>query len=57
MGKQRRGILVIGIGAGDPDHLTLGAVKAIGRADVFVVIGKGPGKSSLTDLRHRMIEE
>ncbi|MEU6123696.1 precorrin-6A synthase (deacetylating) [Streptomyces sp. NPDC047123] len=55
--EQQRTILVIGIGAGDPDQLTLGAVKAIRRADVFVVIGKGPDKSALTDLRHRMIEE
>ncbi|WP_287809273.1 SAM-dependent methyltransferase, partial [Pseudomonas sp.] len=27
-------ILVIGIGAGHPDHLTLQAVKALNRADV-----------------------
>ncbi|AWK11975.1 precorrin-6A synthase (deacetylating) [Streptomyces spongiicola] len=53
----RRRLLVIGIGAGDPDHLTLAAVKAIGRADVFFVLGKGPEKSSLTDLRRRMLDE
>ncbi|MFE9118599.1 precorrin-6A synthase (deacetylating) [Streptomyces sp. NPDC007172] len=57
MSTEQRRILVIGIGAGDPDHLTLGAVKAIGRADVFFIVGKGPDKASLTDLRHRMIEE
>jgi precorrin-6A synthase len=36
-----RRILVIGIGAGDPRHLTLEAVEAIGRTDVFFVIDKG----------------
>lgn len=57
MTTQQRRILVIGIGAGDPDHLTLGAVKAMGRADVFFIVGKGDVKSALTDLRHRMLDE
>ncbi|MFC9429779.1 precorrin-6A synthase (deacetylating) [Streptomyces sp. NPDC056987] len=57
MSREQRAILVIGIGAGDPDHLTLQAVKAMGRADVFFVVGKGREKESLTDLRHTMIEE
>ncbi|RII20385.1 precorrin 6A synthase [Streptomyces sp. YIM 130001] len=57
MSMERRRVLVIGIGAGDPDQLTLAAVKAMRRADVFFVVGKGPDKAVLTDLRHRMIEE
>ncbi|MGI5473042.1 precorrin-6A synthase (deacetylating) [Streptomyces sp. CA-132043] len=57
MTTEQRRILVIGIGAGDPDHLTLGAVKAIRRADVFFIVGKGPDKTALTDLRHSMLEE
>lgn len=36
-----RTVLVIGIGAGDPEHLTLQAAAAIGRADVFFEIDKG----------------
>jgi precorrin-6A synthase len=36
-----RTVLVIGIGAGDPDHLTLQAAAAIGRAEVFFEIDKG----------------
>ena len=36
-----RRILVIGIGAGDPRHLTLEAVEAIASVDVFFVIDKG----------------
>jgi len=36
-----RTILVIGIGAGDPEHLTLQAVAAMNRVDVFFTIDKG----------------
>lgn len=54
---EARHLLVIGIGAGDPDHLTLAAVKAIGRAQVFFVLGKGPEKTALTQLRRDMLDE
>ncbi|MFI6298569.1 precorrin-6A synthase (deacetylating) [Nonomuraea sp. NPDC050790] len=50
-------ILIIGIGAGDPDHLTLQGVKAIAAAQVFFVLDKGAVKHDLADLRHRLIEE
>ncbi|MDR6325947.1 precorrin-6A synthase (deacetylating) [Actinoplanes couchii] len=50
-----RKISVIGIGAGDPDHLTLQAAKAIGRTDVFFLLDKGETKASLIDLRERII--
>ena len=36
-----RTIYVIGIGAGDPEHLTLQAVAAMNRVDVFFTIDKG----------------
>ncbi|MFB8020566.1 precorrin-6A synthase (deacetylating) [Streptomyces rubiginosohelvolus] len=52
-----RHILVIGMGAGDPDHLTLAAVKAMRRADVFFVLGKGKEKESLTRLRRDILDE
>ncbi|NWJ69014.1 precorrin-6A synthase (deacetylating) [Pseudonocardia sp. ICBG1122] len=46
-----RTVLVIGIGAGDPDHLTLQAVRALQRADVVFVIDKGlDGGGSQDDL-------
>lgn len=42
---------MIGIGAGDPDHLTLQAVRALQRADVVFVIDKGlDGGGSQDDL-------
>ncbi|GIE84484.1 precorrin-6A synthase (deacetylating) [Actinoplanes regularis] len=50
-----RKIYVIGIGAGDPDHLTLQAAKAIGRTNVFFLLDKGEAKQSLIDLRERII--
>lgn len=52
-----RKIFVIGIGAGDPDHLTLQAVKALNQADVFFVLDKGEEKSDLVQLRHDIIEQ
>ena len=50
-------LFVIGIGAGDPDYLTLQAVKAIGRADAFLVIGKGEEKQDLVRLRQQLLAE
>ncbi|MGW3245820.1 precorrin-6A synthase (deacetylating) [Streptomyces sp. NPDC001070] len=52
-----RHILVIGIGAGDPEHLTLQAVKAIGRTDVFFVLGKPEERQDLIRLRRHMLVE
>ncbi|MFP5020634.1 precorrin-6A synthase (deacetylating) [Pseudonocardia phyllosphaerae] len=45
-----RTVLVIGIGAGDPEHLTLQAVTALGRADVVFVIDKGLDSGGQDDL-------
>ncbi|MFJ6215729.1 precorrin-6A synthase (deacetylating) [Streptomyces sp. NPDC092296] len=52
-----RQIIVIGIGAGDPDHLTLQAVKAFARTDVFLLLDKNEQRQDLMRLRRRMIEE
>ncbi|GAA0588380.1 precorrin-6A synthase (deacetylating) [Paractinoplanes ferrugineus] len=51
-----RKIYVIGIGAGNPDHLTLQAAKAIGRTDVFFVLDKGEAKESMIELRRRLMK-
>lgn len=47
-------ILVIGIGAGDPDYLTVQAVKALNRVDVFFLMDKGSAKSKLRGLREEI---
>ena len=44
-------ILIIGIGAGDPDYITMQAVKALNRVDVFFLMDKGTEKSKLIALR------
>ena len=50
-----RTIYVIGIGAGDPEHLTLQAVAAMNRVDVFFTIDKGEAKSDLAALRTELL--
>jgi precorrin-6A synthase len=47
-------ILIIGIGAGDPDYLTLQAVKALNRVDVFFLLDKGRTKGKLRDVREEI---
>ncbi|WP_113702569.1 precorrin-6A synthase (deacetylating) [Nonomuraea lactucae] len=49
-------LLIIGIGAGDPDHLTLQGAKAIAAADVFFIVDKGEAKEELVRLRQDLIE-
>jgi len=46
--------LVIGIGSGNPDHLTREAVAALNRVDVFLVADKGGAKHDLVRLRQEI---
>lgn len=55
LGPVKR-LLIIGIGTGDPDHLTFQAAKAIAAADVFLIVDKGEAKHDLARLRHDLIE-
>jgi precorrin-6A synthase len=48
-------IAVIGIGAGDPRHVTIEAVDALNRTDVFFVLDKGPDKQQLLDVRQEIL--
>lgn len=50
-----RRVLVIGIGMGDPAALTLRAVEAINRADVFFVFDKGEASAELVALREAIL--
>ncbi len=50
-----RTLYVIGIGAGDPEHLTLAAITAMNRVDVFLTIDKGEQKSDLAGLRAELL--
>ena len=44
-------LLLIGIGTGNPDHLTRAAIRAMNEADLILLPRKGDAKSDLIDLR------
>jgi precorrin-6A synthase len=46
-----RKIFVIGIGSGDPEQLTIQAIKALNQVDVFFIPDKGTEKAALHNLR------
>jgi precorrin-6A synthase len=50
-----RKILVIGIGTGDPEHVTVQAINAMDRADVFFVVDKGAAAAGLNDIREQIL--
>lgn len=56
-----RKVFVIGIGAGDPDYVTVQAIKALNQVDVFLIPDKGCEKADLKqarlDLCQRLITE
>jgi precorrin-6A synthase len=52
-----RTILVIGIGAGNPDYLTLQAIKAMNRTTVFFMPDKGEEKAGLNAIRLDMLQK
>ncbi|HEX3860193.1 MAG TPA: precorrin-6A synthase (deacetylating) [Stellaceae bacterium] len=49
-------ILIIGIGAGDPEYLTVQAINALNKADVFFILDKGPAKQKLIAFRRDICE-
>jgi precorrin-6A synthase len=49
-------ILIIGIGAGNPDYITIQAVKALNQVDVFFLIDKGVAKDRLVEWRKEICE-
>jgi len=50
-----RTVYVIGIGAGDPEHVTVQAIKALNEVDVFFVLDKGDAKFELVELREEIL--
>ncbi len=51
-----RKLFVIGIGTGDPDHVTVQAIKAMNRADVVFLLDKGDEKAELSRVRREICE-
>ena len=50
-----RELLLIGMGPGDPDQVTVQAVRALNRADVFFRIDKGDARSGLNAARDEIL--
>ncbi len=50
-------LLLIGIGTGNPDHLTLQAIKALNSADLVLIPKKGETKADLAELRRAICTE
>jgi precorrin-6A synthase len=51
-----RKVLLIGVGAGDPELITQQAIKALNTVDVFFVIDKGEVKDELIAIRRKICE-
>jgi precorrin-6A synthase len=51
-----RRLLVIGIGAGDPEHVTAQAARALNEVNVFFVVDKGEQTADLVTLRRTILQ-
>jgi precorrin-6A synthase len=49
-------VLVIGVGAGDPEHVTAQAARALNEVDVFFVVSKGSDTEDLVAARRTVLE-
>jgi precorrin-6A synthase len=49
-----RKLLVIGIGTGNPEHMTVQAITALNRADAVLIPRKGEAKDDLAEVRRRI---
>jgi precorrin-6A synthase len=50
-------LALIGIGTGNPEHLTLQAIRALNAQDLVLIPRKGEGKADLAELRRSICEE
>ncbi|MCA0406207.1 MAG: precorrin-6A synthase (deacetylating) [Proteobacteria bacterium] len=50
-------LLLVGIGTGNPEHITLSAIRALNRADVILIPRKGESKADLAELRRAICAE
>ncbi len=49
-------LVLVGMGSGNPDHLTLQAIAALNSVDIILVPQKGETKADLAGLRRAMLE-
>jgi precorrin-6A synthase len=52
----KRRVMIIGIGAGNPDYVTVQAVNALNQVSVFFIPNKGSEKAQLAQLRRDICE-
>ena len=50
-------LFLIGIGTGNPAHVTQQAISQLKAADIIMIPRKGSEKSDLADLRHQICDE
>lgn len=50
-------LTLIGIGTGNPEHLTLEAIRAINAQELILIPRKGAGKTDLAELRRAICDE
>lgn len=50
-------LILVGIGTGNPEHLTLQAMRALNSADLVLIPRKGSDKSRLAELRHTICND
>jgi precorrin-6A synthase len=50
-------LLLVGIGTGNPEHLTLQAIRALNSADLILIPRKGANKADLAELRRSICAE
>jgi precorrin-6A synthase len=53
---MKRKVMIIGIGAGNPDFVTMQAIDAMNRVDVFFIPDKGSEKADLSHVRRSIID-
>jgi precorrin-6A synthase len=53
---MKRKVMIIGIGAGNPDFITIQAIDAMNRVDVFFIPDKGAEKADLRRVRRSIID-
>ncbi|PYG31796.1 precorrin-6A synthase (deacetylating) [Pelagimonas varians] len=50
-------LLLVGVGAGNPKHLTLEAIEVLNSADLILIPRKGTGKDDLAELRRAICRD
>jgi precorrin-6A synthase len=50
-----KNVLIVGIGTGNPEHMTIQAINALNSADVLFIPTKGEAKAQLADIRRDIV--